>query len=173
MKKLSPPKIEKVCDLRSFRESHKEEISQLTKMLQKRGKELLIQASLADELRFQLVGDNVTFVVNQNINFSRHCIGSCRFCSYSIKNENQEETQSRLSLEEFRLEVEKAAARGCTEICIQGGLDPELDYEFYIDLLRIAKSVSPKLHIHGYSPSEIAFLSQISGETVEDVFKEL
>ena len=65
MKNLAPPKIDLMCDLATFRESHQEEINDLTKMLKKRGKELWIQTSLADDLRFQQVGDNVSFVVNQ------------------------------------------------------------------------------------------------------------
>ncbi len=173
MKKLAPPKIEILCDLSSFRESHQEEITNLSQMLKKRGKELWIQTSLADDLRFQQVGDNVSFVVNQNINFSRHCLGSCRFCSYSLKGEIDDKSKARMSLDDIKIEGEKAVARGCTEICIQGGLDPELDYDFYIGLLKTIKSVSSDLHIHGFSPSEIAYLSQISEENVEDVFRDL
>ena len=173
MKKLASPKIESLCDLTSFKESNNEEITELTKMLKKRGRELWIQTSLADDLRFQQVGDNVSFVVNQNVNFTRHCIGTCRFCSYRLLNEKIEHSKTRMTLQDIRVEAEKAKARGCTEICIQGGLDPELNYEFYIDMLRTIKSVSRNIHIHGFSPSEIAYLSQISGETVEDIFKEL
>jgi len=173
MKNLAPPKIDIICDLSSFRETHQEEITNLSQMLKKRGKDLWIQTSLADDLRFQQVGDNVSFVVNQNINFSRHCIGSCRFCSYSLKEEIKDNIKTRMSLDDIKIETEKAVARGCTEICIQGGLDLELDYEFYIGILKTIKSVSSKLHIHGFSPSEIAFLSQISRENVEDVFRDL
>ncbi|MCE7740902.1 MAG: 5-amino-6-(D-ribitylamino)uracil--L-tyrosine 4-hydroxyphenyl transferase CofH [Candidatus Heimdallarchaeota archaeon] len=142
-------------------------------MLKKRGKELWIQTSVADELRTQQSGDEVTFIVNQNINFTQYCIGSCRFCSYSIKPETSKSKISRMSLEEIQIETEKAVARNCTEICIQGGLDTELNYEFYVDILKTIKSVSSNIHIHGFSPSEIAFMSQISGETVEDIFKDL
>jgi FO synthase subunit 2 len=173
MKKLAPPKIDIVCDLSSFKESHQKEIASLSQMLQKRGKELWIQTSLADDLRFQQVGDNVSFVVNQNVNFSRHCLGSCRFCSYSLRDEKETEVKTRMSLEDIKIEAEKAVSRGCTEICVQGGLDPELDYNFYIGILKTIKSVSSNLHIHGFSPSEIAYLSQISEESVEDVFKDL
>ena len=120
MKKLAPPKIDILCDLASFRESHQEEITNLSQMLKKRGKELWIQTSLADDLRFQQVGDNVSFVVNQNINFSRHCLGSCRFCSYSLKGEIDDKSKARMSLDDIKIEGEKAVARGCTEICIQG-----------------------------------------------------
>ncbi|MCK5409274.1 MAG: CofH family radical SAM protein, partial [Candidatus Heimdallarchaeota archaeon] len=68
---------------------------------------------------------------------------------------------------------EKAKARGCTELCIQGGLDPEIDFDFYLDLIKLVRTTAPNIHIHAFSPSEIAYMSQISGETVEDVFKEL
>ncbi len=173
MKKLSTPKIDEMCDLSSFRATHQDEIKEITQMLKKRGGELWIQTSVADELRTQQSGDEVTFVVNQNINFTQHCIGSCRFCSYSIKPGTVKDKPTRMSLDEIRIEAEKAVTRGCTELCIQGGLDSELDYEFYINLLETIKSVSSNLHIHGFSPSEIAFMSQISELTVEDVFKDL
>ena len=173
MKKLAPPKIDIVYDLSSFRESHQEEIANLSQMLKKRGKELWIQTSLADDLRSQQVGDNVSFVVNQNINFTRHCIGSCRFCSYSLREETEKNSKTRMSLEDIRIETGKAVARGCTEICIQGGLDSELDDDFYLGILETIKSVSSDLHIHGLSPSEIAYLSQLSEENVEDIFRDL
>ena len=173
MKKLSTPIIDEVCDLNNFPESHKDEIKDIAQMLKKRGRELWIQTSLADELRSQQVGEEVTFVVNQNINFTQYCIGSCSFCSYSLKPSKNKDKSSRMTIDEIGIEAEKAIARGCTEICIQGGLDNELDFGFYLDILKKIKSVSSSLHVHGFSPAEIAFMSQISGETVEDVFKEL
>jgi FO synthase subunit 2 len=173
MKKLSTPLIDEVCNLSNFRSSHDDEIKEIAQMLKKRGKELWIQTSVADELRYQQSGAEVTFVVNHNINFTQYCLGSCSFCSYSIKPKDSKSEASRMSLQEIKIETEKAVARDCSEICIQGGLDSELSFEFYIDILRTIKSVSPKIHIHGFSPSEIAFMSQISEETVEDVFKEL
>lgn len=173
MKRLSTPLINETYDLTNFGESHKEEIKEVAQMLKKRGRDLLIQASVADEVRFQQTGSEVTFVVNQNINFTQHCIGSCRFCSYSLKPDETKNSSTRMSLEDIRIEVEKAVARDCTEICIQGGLDPTLNYEFYIDILKTIKSVSQEIHVHGFSPAEIAFISQLSGESVEDVFKEL
>ncbi|MHA1707943.1 MAG: 5-amino-6-(D-ribitylamino)uracil--L-tyrosine 4-hydroxyphenyl transferase CofH [Candidatus Heimdallarchaeaceae archaeon] len=172
IKKLSPPIIDDLCDLPIFSETYKDEIKNLTSMLMKRGRDLWVQASIADDLRRQQVGDQVSFVVNQNINFTPYCIGSCRFCSYR-RVPRDEENAFRLSLEDFSLEVEKALARGCTELCIQGGLDPFLDFEYYINLLKIAKTKAPYIHIHAFSPSEISFMSQLSGETVEDVLKEL
>ena len=173
MKKLSTPLIDEMCDLVNFRESHENEIKDIANMLKKRGKELWIQTSLADDLRLQQSGEEVTFVVNQNINFTQHCIGSCSFCSYSIRAKDSKSEGSRMSLYDIKIETEKAVARGCTEICIQGGLDDHLSFDFYLDVLKIIKNVSPKIHIHGFSPSEVAFMSQISEETVENVFKEL
>jgi len=173
MKDLSPPKVEEIFDLQSFREINNEEISNVAKMLKKRGKELWVQASLADETRLEQVGDNVSFIVNQNINFSQNCIGSCRFCSYRIDSEKNDVETNRMSLDELGVEVDKAIARGCTEVCIQGGLDPDLSFDFYIDILKTVRGKAPNFHIHAFSPSEIAFMSQLSGESVEDIFKEL
>jgi FO synthase subunit 2 len=173
MKKLSPPKIDEIVDFTAFSKSNTREIKEVTSLLKKRGKELWVQTALADDLRHQQVGDKVTYVVNQNINFSNHCIGSCRFCSFNYTNNKNNIKSIRLSLDDIRLETEKAVARGCTELCIQGGLDPEINYEFYLDLLKLVKTTAPNIHIHAFSPSEIAYMSRISGETVEDVFKEL
>ncbi len=173
MKKLSPLKIDEIVDFTAFSKSNTREIKEVTSLLKKRGKELWVQTALADDLRHQQVGDKVTYVVNQNINFSNHCIGSCRFCSFNYTNNKNNIKSIRLSLEDIRLEAEKAVARGCTELCIQGGLDPEINYEFYLDLLKLVKTTAPNIHIHAFSPSEIAYMSRISGETVEDVFKEL
>ena len=173
MKKLSPPKIDNMCDLESFREKHSKEINELKNMLSKRGKELWIQTSLADELRMQQVGNYVSFVINQNINFTQYCIGSCRFCTFRAEYDESKEESKRMTINEIAIEVEKAIARGCTEICIQGGLDPELTFDYYLDILKTIKSKSSKLHIHGFSPAEIAYMSQITNETVEDILKEL
>ena len=173
MKDLSPPKVEEIFDLQSFRELNKEEITDVTKMLKKRGKELWVQTSLADESRLEQVGDNVSFIVNQNINFSQNCIGSCRFCSYRIDAKKSDVEVHRMTLEELGVEVEKAMARGCSEVCIQGGLDPSLSYDYYIDILKTVRAKASNIHIHAFSPSEIAYMSQLSGESVEDIFKEL
>ncbi len=173
MKKLSPPKIDDMFDLQSFRETHSTDINELKHMLSKRGKELWIQASLADELRAQQVGDNVSFVINQNINFTQYCIGSCRFCTFRAEYDTSKEKSKRMSMNEIAIEAEKAIVRGCTEICVQGGLDPDLSFDYYIDILRTIKSKSSKLHIHGFSPAEIAYMSQITNESVEDILKEL
>ena len=173
MKELSPPKVEELFNLRSFRESNREEINAVTKMLKKRGKELWVQASLADEARFVQVGEDVSFVINQNINFTQNCIGSCRFCSYRVELKENKTDKYRLSLDDIGVEIDKAIARGCTEVCVQGGLDPELSFDFYINILKTVKAKTSNIHIHAFSPSEIAFMSQISGESVEDIFIEL
>ena len=173
MKKLSPPKIDNLFDLQAFRKQHSADINELKHMLSKRGKELWIQTSLADELRAQQVGDNVSFVINQNINFTQYCIGSCRFCNFRADHDASKEKAIRMSLDDIAIEADKAIARGCTEICIQGGLDPELTFDYYIDILKTIKNKSQQLHIHGFSPAEIAFMSQISNEPVEEILKEL
>ncbi|MFW9851468.1 MAG: 5-amino-6-(D-ribitylamino)uracil--L-tyrosine 4-hydroxyphenyl transferase CofH [Candidatus Thorarchaeota archaeon] len=173
MKKLSPPKIEEVCDLSTFHESHEKEILELTKMLSRRGRDLWIQTSLSDDLRKQQVGDNVSFVINQNINFTNYCIGSCRFCSFRVDEKNNNITAFRMSLDDIKIEVEKAIARGCTEVCLQGGLDSELTFDYYLGILKTIRKTSTKLHIHAFSPAEVAYMSQISGDTVEDVLREL
>lgn len=173
MKNTSPPKIDQHLDISNFRESHKEEITQLALMLKKRGKDLGIQLALADEARAEQVGSNVTFVTNQNINFTDNCIGTCKFCSFKSESKKDLSLSRRMSLGDIEIETQKALARGCTEVCIQGGLDPQINYAYYIDLLKTIKRTAPNIHIHAFSPAEIAYMSQLSGENIEDIFKEL
>ncbi len=122
---------------------------------------------VADELRREAVGDSVTFVVNRNINFTDICVNRCRFCSFRNKRKYL------LSLEEIRKKVKEAVDYGCTEVCIQGGLYPEADLNFYLSILDAVREVSKKIHIHAFSPMEILHASINSRMHVEDVLKEL
>ncbi|MEM0202335.1 MAG: 5-amino-6-(D-ribitylamino)uracil--L-tyrosine 4-hydroxyphenyl transferase CofH [Archaeoglobaceae archaeon] len=120
---------------------------------------------LADELRRKAVGDVVTFVVNRNINFTDICINNCKFCSFRNRK------GFKLSLEEIKRKVEEAVDFGCTEVCIQGGLLPNADVDFYVSILQAVRDVSKEIHIHAFSPMEVYHMARNSKMDIADVLK--
>ncbi|MEM1578639.1 MAG: 5-amino-6-(D-ribitylamino)uracil--L-tyrosine 4-hydroxyphenyl transferase CofH [Archaeoglobaceae archaeon] len=117
---------------------------------------------IADEVRMKAVGNIVTFVVNRNINFTDICINNCKFCSF------RNSKGFRLTIEELKRKVEEAVDFGCTEVCIQGGLLPDADIDFYLSILESVREVSKKIHIHAFSPMEVLHMSRNSRlETAE------
>lgn len=120
---------------------------------------------IANDLRKESVGDVVTYVVNRNINFTDICVNKCKFCSFSNKK------GFLLTLEEIRKKVEEAIDFGCTEVCIQGGLHPQANVDFYVSILQAVREVSKSVHIHAFSPMEVLHASRNSGMHYEDVLK--
>lgn len=117
------------------------------------GPELDALCLLADQVRRSAVGDLVTYVVNRNINFSNVCYVGCRFCAFAQRATDAD--AYRLSLEEVGERVEQAWDVGATEICMQGGIDPELPSTVHLDLAREVKRRRPDIHLHAFSPMEI------------------
>jgi FO synthase len=108
---------------------------------------------LADDVRRDTVGDDVTYIVNRNINFTNVCYTGCRFCAFA-----QRETDAdayTLSLEEVGDRAEQAWTAGATEVCMQGGIDPKLPGTAYFDLVAEVRRRVPGMHIHAFSPMEI------------------
>ncbi|HMT06241.1 MAG: 5-amino-6-(D-ribitylamino)uracil--L-tyrosine 4-hydroxyphenyl transferase CofH [Solirubrobacterales bacterium] len=122
----------------------------------------------ADRLRHDLAGDTATFVVNRNINFTNICTVGCAFCGFGQGRRSPDAYES--TEEEFRGRVEEAVEFGATELCMQGGIHPELDLEAYGRWLKLAKSVAPEIHLHAYSPMEINHMCETSGLSPEEVF---
>ena len=119
------------------------------------GADLAALVRTADELRRRAVGDVITYVVNRNINFTNICVVGCSFCGFS---RGPRATDAYfLSLEEVAAKAVDARRRGATEVCIQGGLPKDFDGYFYRDILRAIKRVLPDMHIHAFSPMEIAY----------------
>jgi len=108
---------------------------------------------IADDLRRDAVGDEITYVVNRNINFTNVCYTGCRFCAFAQREVDQESYT--LRLEEVADRAEEASAYGATEVCMQGGLHPSLPGEFYFQLLDAIRARVPDLHIHAFSPMEV------------------
>jgi FO synthase len=125
----------------------------------------------ADELRRELAGDTVTFVVNRNINVSNICIVGCAFCGFGQSRRSPDAYEH--SEAEFAGRVQEAIEAGATELCMQSGIHPEWGLEDYVGWLRFAKSLAPELHLHAYSPMEISHMCDVSGLTPRAVFSQL
>jgi len=111
-------------------------------------------AALADSLRRDAVGDDVTFVVNRNINFTNICYTGCRFCAFAQRKGDADAFS--LTSGEVADRAWEAHVAGATEVCMQGGIDPELPVTGYGDLVRAVKARVPQMHVHAFSPMEIA-----------------
>jgi FO synthase len=108
---------------------------------------------VADDLRHDAVGDEVTYVINRNINFTNVCYVGCRFCAFAQREVDPESYT--LTLEQVADRAEEAWAAGATEVCMQGGIHPGLPETFYFELLDAVKTRTPGMHIHAFSPMEI------------------
>jgi len=125
----------------------------------------------ADELRAELAGDRVTFVVNRNINFTNICVVGCAFCGFGQGKRSPDAYE--VSEEDFAERVLEAVEFGATELCMQGGIHPDLTLEEYGKWLRLAKNVAPQLHLHAYSPMEVHYMCERSGKGPDEVFEYL
>jgi FO synthase len=129
--------------------------------------ELLEQVCrLADDLRRDAVGDDVTYVVNRNINFTNVCYVGCRFCAFAQRRTDADAFS--LSLEQVADRAQEAWDLGATEVCMQGGIDPELPGSAYFDLAAAVKRRVPGMHVHAFSPMEIVNGASRTGLSVED-----
>jgi FO synthase len=111
----------------------------------------------ADELRREVAGDEVTFVVNRNINVSNICVVGCAFCGFGQGRRSPDAYEH--GREEFVRRVEEAVDFGATEICMQSGIHPDWTIDDYEGWLRLAKEVAPEIHLHAYSPMEVDHLA--------------
>jgi FO synthase len=125
----------------------------------------------ADELREELAGDRVTFVVNRNVNFTNVCIVGCAFCGFGQGRRSPDAYE--VSEEDFAARIADAVEFGATEICMQGGIHPDLTLQEYGKWLRLAKEVAPHLHLHAYSPMEVHYMCERSGKGPDEVFEYL
>jgi len=129
--------------------------------------ELLEQVvRLADDLRRDTVGDDVTYVVNRNINFTNVCYVGCRFCAFAQRRTDADAYS--LSLDEVADRAQEAWDLGATEVCMQGGIDPELPASAYFDLAAAVKKRVPEMHVHAFSPMEVVNGTARTGLSIED-----
>jgi FO synthase len=122
----------------------------------------------ADELRAELAGERVTFVVNRNINFTNVCVVGCAFCGFGQGRRSPDAYH--VAEDDFQARVQEAVDYGATEICMQGGIHPDYTLERYGRWLRLVKEVAPRIHLHAYSPMEIHFMCERSGKSPRAVF---
>ena len=122
--------------------------------------------AIADGLRREVVGDAVTYVVNRNINFTNVCYTGCRFCAFAQRRTDADAYS--LSLEQVADRAEEAWALGATEVCMQGGIDPELPGTAYFDLAAAVKARVPGMHVHAFSPMEVVNGATRTGLSIHD-----
>ncbi len=122
-----------------------------------RGPEVRAVAAVADRLRYESVGDEVTFVANRNINYTNVCTFKCRFCAFSKGplSLNLRGAPYLLELGEITERVVEAEAMGATEVCLQGGIHPDFDGDYYLHVIRAVREGSPTIHIHGFTALEV------------------
>lgn len=120
----------------------------------------------ANELRRQLVGDVITYVVTRNINFTNVCFVGCKFCAFSVG--PRDETAYFLSLDEIKHKCCEAEQWGATEVCIQGGLPHNLPPFYYRDILRTVKSATPAMHAHAFSPMEMVYGVELTAMPIRE-----
>jgi FO synthase len=130
------------------------------------GEALTVLARVADDLRRQVNGDEVTYVVNRNLNFTNVCYTGCRFCAFAQRRRDADAFT--LSLGEVAERAEDAWRLGATEVCMQGGIDPDLPGTAYFDLARAIKERVPDLHLHAFSPMEVVNGSMRTGLPIRE-----
>ena len=130
------------------------------------GEALEALCRIADDVRRGAVGDDVTYVVNRNINFTNVCYTGCRFCAFAQRASDADAFT--LSLEQVGDRVEEAWVLGATEVCMQGGIHPDLPGTAYFDLAREVKRRAPGIHLHAFSPMEVVNGATRSGLSVRE-----
>ncbi|WP_436523477.1 bifunctional FO biosynthesis protein CofGH [Actinoplanes sp. HUAS TT8] len=128
-------------------------------------------ARIADDLRKSVNGDDITYVVNRNINFSNVCYVGCRFCAFAQREKDAD--AYRLSVEQVADRAEEAWRDGASEVCMQGGIDPKMPVTAYADLVRAVKERVPGMHVHAYSPMEIVTAASKAGVSLKEWLTEL
>ncbi len=130
---------------------------ELVTLLSARGGDFNAVVELADDVRRRIVGDPVTYVVNRNINYTNVCTFKCRFCAFSKGplSLNLRGDPYVLSLEDIAARVREAHDLGATEVCLQGGIHPDFDAEYYLDVVRAVHEAVPAMHIHAFSALEV------------------
>jgi len=140
-----------------------------------RGPEVALVAEVADELRSRAVGGAVTWVANRNINYTNICTFKCRFCAFSKGplSLNLRGTPYLLEVDEITRRVVEAEALGATEVCLQGGIHPSFDGDYYLDVIRAVRAGSPTIHIHGFTALEVTEGARRLDEPLESYLRRL
>ena len=131
--------------------------AQIVDLFGARGDEVRAVTEVADELRRDIVGDVVTWVHNRNINYTNVCTFKCKFCGFSKGplSLNLRGNPYLLTLDDIAERAAEAAEMGATEVCLQGGIHPDFDGNYYIDVTEAVSAAAPDLHIHGFTALEV------------------
>ena len=148
-------------------------VDEIVTLLEARGREVAAVAALADDLRRQAVGDAVTFVRNRNINYTNICTFKCRFCAFSKGplSLNLRGTPYLLGLDELAARVREAVDCGATEVCLQGGIHPDFDGSYYLDVARAVKDTAPTIHVHAFTALEVTEGARRLGMSLGDYLR--
>ncbi|MDP8974126.1 MAG: 5-amino-6-(D-ribitylamino)uracil--L-tyrosine 4-hydroxyphenyl transferase CofH [Actinomycetota bacterium] len=140
-----------------------------------RGTELSELCEAADELRRAVNGDEVTYVVNRNINYTNQCYFRCRFCAFSKgpKSLNLRGDPYLLDAAEVARRAREAWEKGATEVCMQGGIHGQFTGKSYLEYLRAVKEEVPGIHVHAFTPLEVSQGAHTLGVSVEEFLREL
>ena len=136
---------------------HEVDEDEIVALFAARGPEVRAVAAVADSLRREIVGDKVTFVANRNINYTNVCTFKCRFCAFSKGplSLNLRGKPYLLELGDITERVAEAEERGATEVCLQGGIHPNFDGDYYLEVIRAVREASDTIHIHGFTALEV------------------
>ncbi len=148
---------------------------ELTTLFGARGREVASVAEVADDLRRRDVGDVVTWVSNRNINYTNVCTFKCRFCAFSKGplSLNLRGSPYLLGQDEITARVAEAVALGATEVCLQGGIHPSFDGDYYLEVVRAVRQASASIHIHGFTALEVTEGAKRSGEPLAHYLRRL
>jgi FO synthase len=146
---------------------------ELLTLFESRGPEVVAVAEVADELRRRRVGDDVTWVANRNINYTNVCTYKCRFCGFSKGplSLNLRGTPYLLEMDEIADRAAEAARMGATEVCLQGGIHPDFDGNYYLDVTRAVRDAVPDIHVHGFTALEVTEGARRLGEPLVEYLR--
>lgn len=147
----------------------------VARLFNSRGDDFAYVVRQADQLRQQVNGDRVSYVVNRNINYTNVCYFKCQFCAFS-KGKLSESLRGRpydISGEDIARRCVEAWERGATEVCMQGGIHPDYTGQTYLDILHTVRSATPDMHIHAFSPLEVWQGAETLGVDVSTFLRQL
>jgi FO synthase len=148
---------------------------EIVALFEARGPELVAVARAADELRRLTVGDDITWVHNRNINYTNVCTFKCKFCGFSKGplSLNLRGTPYLLTLDDIAQRAREAWDLGATEVTLQGGIHPDFDGDYYIDVTRAVKQAVPDMHVHGFTALEVTEGARRLGEPLPSYLSRL
>src|SRR5262249_7181163 len=150
-------------------------VDEIVTLFSARGPEVAQVAEVADDLRRDAVGDVVTYVHNRHINYTNVCTFKCRFSAFSKGplSLNLRGTPYLLTLDDIAERVREAWDLGATEVCLQGGIHPSFDGDYYVDVTQAVKAAAPDIHVHGFTALEVTEGARRLGEPLDVYLRRL